>query len=182
MGGQLVGMLPVNKPRYYSISSSSLLSPKVASVTISVVSGISPTGRRHLGCCSNFLTEFPKKLPLSVHPSQDMICCAFIKDTGSAFRLPRSPDTPIIMVGPGTGVAPMRGFIQDRIASGARENVLFFGCRDEDEYLYRQEFESWCQEGFLELHVAFSRASGRPKAYVQHLVEAQGARMAELAQ
>lgn len=180
--GQLVGMLPVNKPRYYSISSSPLLSPKVASVTISVVSGISPTGRRHLGCCSNFLKDFPKKLPLSVHPSQAMSCYAFIKDTGSTFRLPSSPDTPIIMVGPGTGVAPMRGFIQDRVASGARENVLFFGCRDEGEHLYREELESWCQEGFLELHVAFSRASGRPKAYVQHLVKAQGARMAELAQ
>jgi len=76
----------------------------------------------------------------------------------------------------------MRGFMQDRVASGARENVLFFGCRDEGEYLYREELESWCQQGFMELHVAFSRASGRPKAYVQHLVEAQGARMAELVQ
>merc|ERR1712061_621465 len=104
-----------------------------------------------------------------------MICTVFVKDTGSTFRLPQNSDTPVIMVGPGTGVAPMRGFLQDRVAQGARENVLFFGCRDEDEFLYREEFEAWQEDGFLELHVAFSRASRRPKAYVQHLIDEQAA-------
>merc|ERR1711937_1120487 len=118
--------------RYYSISSSPLVSPSAATVTVSVVNGVSPTGRRHLGLCSNFLKNLPKKFPNSVHPSLEMPCYSFIKDTGSTFRLPASQHTPIIMVGPGTGVAPMRGFIQHRVASGAKENVLFFGCRDDD--------------------------------------------------
>jgi len=93
----------------------------------------------------------------------------FVKDTGSSFRLP-DVDVPIIMVGPGTGVAPMRGFIQDRVADGRNANLLFFGCRDESDYIYREELEAWEQSGALQLFVAFSRKQGHPKTYVQDLI------------
>ena len=84
------------------------------------------------------------------------------------------------MVGPGTGVAPMRGFIQDRVADGRRENVLFFGCRDESDYLFKDELQAWEADGSLKLFVAFSRKEGTPKTYVQHLVEQEKALMVEL--
>jgi cytochrome P450/NADPH-cytochrome P450 reductase len=178
--GQLMGILPVMKPRYYSISSSPKVSPGSASVTVSVVSGVSPTGRKHLGCCSTFLKDQPRLLPETVHPSRAMVAYAMIKDTGSTFRLPESKLVPVIMVGPGTGVAPMRGFIQDRIASGAKENVLFFGCRDADEYIYRDELEQWQHEGSLTLHVAFSREPKQPRQYVQDLIRVQGDALVDL--
>merc|ERR1711974_555489 len=152
--GQLLGLLPSIKPRYYSISSSPKVSPGAVTVTVNVVDGIAPTGRRHLGLCSNFLKGQPKQMPATVHPSKDVRFAAFVKDTGSTFRLPKEPSIPVIMVGPGTGVAPMRGFLQDRMADGAKENVLFFGCRDETEFLYQEELMAWQKEGALELHVA----------------------------
>jgi cytochrome P450/NADPH-cytochrome P450 reductase len=178
--GQLLGLLPSNKPRYYSISSSPKVSPSAVTVTVNVVDGIAPTGRRHLGLCSNFLKQQPKQMPPTVHPSRDVRFAAFVKDTGSTFRLPKSPSVPVIMVGPGTGVAPMRGFLQDRVAEGAKENVLFFGCRDETEFLYQEELRAWQKEGALELHVAFSRKPGQPKVYVQELVLKEGARLTDL--
>jgi len=180
--GQLVGLLPTMKPRYYSISSSPKALPKSVSISVSVVAGKSPTGRQHLGTCSNHLKAQPKKmLPQTVCPERPMLeTHVFVKDTGSSFRLPKNVDIPIIMVGPGTGLAPMRGFIQDRIADGAKENVLFFGCRDETDFIYQEELESWVKDGFLTLHVAFSRAPGKPKTYVQHLIQEQGAKMADL--
>merc|ERR1712072_375661 len=93
-------------------------------------------------------------------------------DTGSSFRLPKE-DLPIIMVGPGTGVAPMRGFIEDRVADGRKENYLFFGCRDTSDYIYKEELEQYEQSGFLKLFVAFSRKAGTPKTYVQHQIAQQ---------
>jgi cytochrome P450/NADPH-cytochrome P450 reductase len=102
----------------------------------------------------------------------------FVKDTGSSFRLPAS-NVPVIMVGPGTGVAPMRGFIQDRAADERSENVLFFGCRDESDYLYRDELEAWEKEGCLKLFVAFSRKHGTPKTYVQDLISQKADLVAE---
>lgn len=105
---------------------------------------------------------------------------AFVKDTGSTFRLPSDSTKPVIMVGPGTGLAPMRGFIQERVATGARENMLFFGCRNNDDFLYREELERWQAAGFLQLHVAFSRKDGVDKAYVQDLIAREAASLREL--
>jgi cytochrome P450/NADPH-cytochrome P450 reductase len=185
--GALLGMLPPMKPRYYSISSSPKLSPRTATISVSVVQGRSPTGRLHLGLCSNCLKSQTgqKPYPPTVMPSRPlgasglgMPLVTFVKDTGSSFRLPAS-NVPVIMVGPGTGVAPMRGFIQDRAADGRSENVLFFGCRDESDYLYRDELEAWEKEGCLKLFVAFSRKHGTPKTYVQDLISQKADLVAE---
>jgi len=126
-----------------------------------------------------------KSFPSSVMPSRPMgpagrgmPLITFVKDTGSSFRLPAA-DVPIVMVGPGTGVAPMRGFIQDRVADGRTGNTLFFGCRDESDFIYRDELEAWEKAGNLKLFVAFSRKRGTPKTYVQDLISQQAKLVAE---
>jgi len=185
--GALLGMLPPSKPRYYSISSSPKHSPGTVTVSVSVVQGPSPTGRRHLGLCSNYLKAqaCQKSFPPTVMPAhplgpkgKGMPMFTFVKDTGSSFRLPAA-DVPVIMVGPGTGVAPMRGFIQDRVADGRSQNVLFFGCRDDSDYIYRDELEAWEKAGSLKLFVAYSRKEGTPKTYVQNVISQQAALVAE---
>jgi cytochrome P450/NADPH-cytochrome P450 reductase len=184
--GTVLGMLPPMKPRYYSISSSPKRSARTVTISVSVVQGLSPTGRLHLGLCSNCLKAQTgqKRFPPTVMPSRPlgpsglgMPLITFVKDTGSSFRLPAS-EVPVIMVGPGTGVAPMRGFIQDRVADGRSENVLFFGCRDESDYIYRDELEAWEKEGCLKLFVAFSRKRDAPKTYVQDLIWREAALVA----
>ena len=172
--GKFLGMLPAMKPRFYSISSSPIKCPNSLSITVSVVAGTTPSGRKHIGVCSNHLKEQPRLRPASVGLPADaehyMPLILFVKDSGGLFRLPE-PNVPVIMVGPGTGVAPMRGFLQERAAQGARENILFFGCRDRHELLYQSELEELQASGYLKLFVALSREPSVPKTYVQNLIE-----------
>jgi len=127
-----------------------------------------------MGVCSNHLKEQPRLRPASVGLPADadnyMPLILFVKDSGDLFRLPEH-NVPVIMVGPGTGVAPMRGFLQERAAQGAKENVLFFGCRDCHELLYQSELEDLETSGYLKLFVALSREPSVPKTYVQNLIE-----------
>ena len=101
-----------------------------------------------------------------------------MRETKAGFRLPDDVAKPIIMIGPGTGLAPFRGFLQERADRKARgaslgPAMLFFGCRHPDQdYLYADELKAFEAGGVTELHTAFSRADG-PKTYVQHLVAAQ---------
>ena len=101
-----------------------------------------------------------------------------MRETKAGFRLPDDASVPIIMIGPGTGLAPFRGFLQERAARKAKgatlgPAMLFFGCRHpEQDYLYADELKAFAADGITELHTAFSRADG-PKTYVQHLVAAQ---------
>ena len=91
--------------------------------------------------------------------------------TNERFRLPQTAHTPVIMIGPGTGLAPFRGFVQELNAEAQhyrREAILFFGCRNEKDYLYRCELES---AESIDLHVAFSRpTSDQRRQYVQDLM------------
>merc|ERR1719461_741810 len=145
-------LLPAMKPRLYSISSSPRASPDRASLTVAVVSGPSPTGRLHKGVCTNFLKGQTVGSPV----------WAAIRDTGAHFRLPSS-EIPLVLVGPGTGVAPLRGFLQElqQLRNGGAQTSsvhLFFGCRTPDDFLYEEELRAFETDGPLsKLHVAFSR-------------------------
>lgn len=162
-------MLSLLAPRYYSISSSPAGDPARCSVTVGVVEAPASSGRGiYRGVCSNFLAR---------RRAGDTIQ-ATVRETKAGFRLPDDASVPIIMIGPGTGLAPFRGFLQeraDRKAKGAAlgPSMLFFGCRhSEQDYLYADELKAFAANGVTELHTAFSRGDG-PKTYVQHLVAAQ---------
>jgi cytochrome P450 / NADPH-cytochrome P450 reductase len=159
-------MLPVMTPRYYSISSSPLAAPERCSITVGVVNEPAWSGRGTFeGVCSTYLRRH------DVGATVD----AFVKESKSGFRLPDDPARPLIMIGPGTGLAPFRGFLQEREALRARgaalgPAMLFFGCRHPDQdYLYREELERYAADGVVDLQVAFSRLDGT-KTYVQHRI------------
>ena len=162
-------MLSLLAPRYYSISSSPSVDPARCSVTVAVVEGPASSGRGiYKGICSNYLAS--RRAGEIIH--------ATVRETKAGFRLPDDASVPIIMIGPGTGLAPFRGFLQEREvrkAGGASLGpaMLFFGCRRPDQdFLYADELKACAAAGVAELHTAFSRAEG-PKTYVQHLVTAQ---------
>ena len=166
-------MLSLLAPRYYSISSSPSIDPARCSITVGVVEAPASSGRGvYKGVCSNYLAG--RRVGDSVH--------ATVRETKAGFRLPDDPAVPVIMIGPGTGLAPFRGFLQERAhrkAQGAKLGpaMLFFGCRHPDQdFLYADELKAFAADGIVELHTAFSRAD-RPKTYVQHQVTAQKERV-----
>src|SRR3954454_7142992 len=162
-------MLSLLAPRYYSISSSPSGDAARCSVTVAVVEAPASSGRGiYKGVCSNYLAG--RRVGDTVH--------ATVRETKAGFRLPDDASVPIIMIGPGTGLAPFRGFLQERAARKAQgamlgPAVLFFGCRHpEQDYLYADELKKFASDGITELHTAFSRAEG-PKTYVQNMVASQ---------
>ena len=162
-------MLSLLAPRYYSISSSPSADPSRCSVTVAVVEAPASSGRGiYKGICSNYLAG--RRAGETIH--------ATVRETKAGFRLPDDASVPIIMIGPGTGLAPFRGFLQERAARKAKgaslgPAMLFFGCRHPDQdYLYADELKAFAADGITELYTAFSRAEG-PKTYVQNLVAAQ---------
>jgi NADPH-ferrihemoprotein reductase len=160
-------VLPKMQPRYYSISSSPNTNPERVSLTAVLVDYITPTKRQAKGVATTWLSNNK--------PGQEkgtVQIPAFIRK--SQFKLPASTVTPIIMVGPGTGFAPFRGFIQERAyrleqGDTLGQAILFFGCRHpEKDFLYREELENHLKQGHIsDLIVAFSRETER-KVYVQH--------------
>jgi cytochrome P450/NADPH-cytochrome P450 reductase len=162
-------MLSLLSPRYYSISSSPAAAGSSCSATVAVVDGPAGSGNGVFkGVCSNYLAD--RRPGDVVH--------ALIRETKAGFRLPDDPGKPIIMIGPGTGLAPFRGFLQERASQKASGKalgpaMLFFGCRHpEQDFLYADELKGFAEQGVSELHVAFSRGTG-PKTYVQDLIAAQ---------
>jgi cytochrome P450 / NADPH-cytochrome P450 reductase len=162
-------MLSLLAPRYYSISSSPSGYPTRCSVTVGVVEGPAGSGRGiYRGVCSNYLAS--RREGETIH--------ATVRETKAGFRLPDDASVPIIMIGPGTGLAPFRGFLQERAGRKAKgaalgPAMLFFGCRHPDrDFLYADELKAFAAGGITELHTAFSRGEG-PKTYVQHLIAAQ---------
>ncbi|KNC48315.1 NADPH cytochrome P450 reductase [Thecamonas trahens ATCC 50062] len=163
--GYFVELMPKLIPRYYSISSSHKQHPNSVHITAVVLQYVSASGLLRKGVATNYLA--------SLAPGADT-CDIFIRT--SHFRPPPNPATPCIMVGPGTGIAPFRGFLQDRDADRAAgadlgPTVLFFGCRTPDtDYLYADELDAYQASGTLSsLHIAFSRV-GPSKIYVQHKI------------
>ncbi|XP_029711192.1 NADPH--cytochrome P450 reductase isoform X1 [Aedes albopictus] len=162
-------LLPRLQPRYYSISSSSKLYPTTVHVTAVLVKYETTTGRVNHGVATTFLSQ---KHPLDGQPLPRVPI--FIRK--SQFRLPAKTETPVIMVGPGTGLAPFRGFIQERDfnrkdGKEVGQTILYFGCRKRSEdYIYEEELEDYVERGVMKLRTAFSRDQAH-KVYVTHLLE-----------
>ncbi|OMC29302.1 molybdopterin oxidoreductase [Mycobacterium sp. GA-1841] len=153
-------------PRNYSISSSPLVSPREIQLTVSVVRYRGAAGISRSGVCSTFMADRAAAAPVFLQRSPH-------------FRPPEDAGTPMIMVGPGTGVAPFRGFLQERRALGhTGRNWLFFGDQHRREnFYYRDELESMARDGFLSrLDLAFSRDQA-DRVYVQHKMLEAGAQV-----
>ena len=152
-------------PRLYSIASSPDANPDEAHLTVAVVR-YEQFGRSHWGSASNFLIGGAEAVPVYV-------------ERNDHFRLPAEGDTPIIMIGAGTGVAPYRAFVEHRREHGhGGDNWLIFGDRNfSSDFLYQLEWLRYRQEGVLgHLDVAFSRDQ-QEKNYVQHRVLEQAKRL-----
>lgn len=193
----LIESLPHLQPRYYSISSSSLSEKTTIHITAVVeaekhddrlITGVATNLLRNIEIAQNsesskpwisYDLEGPRKkfsqFKLPVHVRR------------STFRLPSNPATPVIMIGPGTGVAPFRGFIRDRVkqsesGSPIGKSVLFYGSRNsEEDFLYKEEWPEYAKklgESF-ELVTAFSRETSK-KVYVQHKLIERGEEILDL--
>ena len=180
---QLIELLPKQKPRLYSISSCSLVHPTQIHLTVGVVQLTTDSGKVIAGLCSNYLAGLTPNDETRVR-----ICVR-----SSTFRPPVDPHAPMLMVGAGTGLSPLLGFLQHRevqlraLHNASYQHVnghefitpvsppvgharLFFGCRNLNDYLYQQELETWHEAGVLtHLDVAFSRLD-EEKIYVQDLI------------
>lgn len=155
------------QPRLYSISSSPKAHADSVQLTVSTVR-YDHRGKRRLGVCSTFLADRAEdaEVPIFVQKS-------------AHFRPPAGADTPMIMVGPGTGVAPFRGFLHERRARGDQgRNWLFFGEQHAaTDYYYRDELQAMQQDGLLtQLSLAFSRDQAE-KVYVQDRMREHGAQL-----
>ena len=163
-----VGLLRPMPPRLYSIASSLSAHPEEVHLTVAVVR-YDTHGRKRKGVCSSYLAErVGDSIPCYFHPNKN-------------FKLPDDMEKPIIMVGPGTGIAPFRAFIEERKATGSTGgNWLFFGDRSQKtDYLYGNEWEIYQKDGLLNrLDLAWSRDQDR-KVYVQHKMLEKGAELWE---
>jgi len=167
---EMIAALAPLQPRLYSISSSLKAHPDEVHLTVGVVR-YTQGGRLRKGVASNFVAETLKtrsKAGVFVHASP-------------GFRIPVKADAPMIMIGPGTGIAPFRAFLEERAATGSKgKNWLLFGDQRRDcDFLYRDELEAYSKSGVLtRLDTAFSRDQER-KIYVQDCMRENARRIWE---
>jgi len=153
-----VALLNKLQPRLYSVASSLRAFADQVHFIVDVVRYESH-GRLRSGVCSSFMAERADNVPVPVFPS-----------SAKHFHLPENPYTPSIMVGPGTGIAPFRAYLQERQVIGAKgRNWLFFGAQHERyDYAYKEDWERFTRDGLLtRLDCAWSRDQAH-KIYVQH--------------
>ena len=164
----LIGLLRPLTPRLYSIASSQAEVESEVHVTVGVVR-YDVEGRARTGGASGFLAD---------RVEEDGEIRVFIEHNDN-FRLPANPETPVIMIGPGTGIAPFRAFMQQRAADDAPgKNWLFFGNPHfTDDFLYQVEWQRYVKEGVLNrIDLAWSRDQ-KEKVYVQDKLREQGAEL-----
>jgi cytochrome P450/NADPH-cytochrome P450 reductase len=162
-------LLPALRPRYYSISSSPAVT-KSCDITVGVLSGPARSGDgTFTGVCSGHIDQSGSESTVFV----------FVRKPRIPFRPPENPHLPMIMVGAGTGMAPFRGFLQERAAMKEQgvpvaASMLFFGCRTPDiDFLYADELRGFEAAGVTQLCTAFSRVEGEGPKYVQHAIDAE---------
>lgn len=161
---QFIGLLRAITPRLYSIASSQAEVESEVHLTVALVED-ERDGTTRFGGASQFLAnaEEGQQVQVYVEPNKH-------------FRLPENPETPVIMVGPGTGVAPFRAFMQQRSAEGIKGNawLIFGNPHFEQDFLYQTEWQQYLQSGELSrIDLAFSRDQEH-KVYVQHKIAEQG--------
>lgn len=168
--GEMVALLRKMTPRLYSIASSIAAHPEEVHLTIGAVRYMTH-GRERKGVCSVLVAERIHEgdtLPVFIQPNKH-------------FHLPESSDKDIIMVGPGTGIAPFRSFIEERaVNKGTGRSWLFFGDqRSATDFLYQDELEKYQKDGVLtRIETAFSRDAAQ-KVYVQHKMLENGKELFE---
>jgi cytochrome P450/NADPH-cytochrome P450 reductase len=161
------------RPRFYSISSSPLDDPATPSLTVGTLLAPAWSGiGQYRGFASSYL--------MGVAPGDTVL--GYVRRPNPAFAPPADPRLPMVLVGPGTGIAPLRGFLRERAAlkragDPVARSLLFFGCRHPDhDWFYRDEMAQWEQDGVAALHTAFSSQEGHPHRFVQNaLLEAADA-------
>uniref|UniRef100_F7IJJ9 Nitric oxide synthase n=1 Tax=Callithrix jacchus TaxID=9483 RepID=F7IJJ9_CALJA len=168
----LLTQLSLLQPRYYSISSSPDMYPDEVHLTVAIVSYRTRDGEGpiHHGVCSSWLNRI----------QADEVVPCFVRGAPS-FHLPRNPQVPCILVGPGTGIAPFRSFWQQRQFDIQHKGmnpcpmVLVFGCRQSKiDHIYKEETLQAKNKGvFRELYTAYSREPDKPKKYVQDILQEQ---------
>ncbi len=162
---QLISLLRPLRPRLYSISSSQAETINEVHITVGVVA-YNVNGRARAGGASSFLSD---------RLEEDGDLKVFVEHNAN-FRLPTNPETPVIMIGPGTGIAPFRGFMQQRDADRARgKNWLFFGNPHfTEDFLYQVEWQRYVKDGLLtRIDLAWSRDQ-KHKVYVQDKLREKG--------
>ncbi|KAL1932088.1 hypothetical protein VTP01DRAFT_9144 [Rhizomucor pusillus] len=160
----ILDVFPFIRPRSFSIASSLQKHPGKIELCVAIVKYKTKLKRIRRGVCTKWISQL--KPGDVVHG---------VRISSGTMRLPPSPSIPMIAIGPGTGVAPMRSFIEQRILEGAKDNVLFFGCRyKEKDYHYQKEWEDYAASGDLRIFTAFSREQ-EEKLYVQDRIRENGA-------
>jgi len=170
---QLIQISTLITPRLYTIASSNKKHPDCVHLCVSISDNALPDGKHKVGMTSDYLTRKHKESLQGKSLGK-----ARINIRDSTFTLPLDANLPVIMVGPGAGVAPFKGFVDEKahLVTGGIENpygdlTLYFGCKGHEwDYLYKEEFNAHHGAGLLkELHCAFSRDQAE-KVYVQDLI------------
>ena len=152
------------RPRFYSISSSALASPRVLAITVGTTVGQSVSGEQeYKGVASAYLHDITPGTEVS----------AYLRRPEPPFAPTDDAQIPMILIGPGTGFAPFRGFLQERAAQQSQgrriaPSLVFYGCRHpQHDWFYQDEMRRWEKEGVAKLHLAFSTVPSHPHRFVQ---------------
>ncbi|MET9895936.1 cytochrome P450 [Streptomyces sp. NPDC006465] len=155
------------RPRFYSISSAPLANPRHVRLTVGLLEGPALSGDgQYRGTCSSYIGD--------LEPGD--VFYGYVRVPSPTFAPPADPATPLVLIGPGTGIAPLRGFLEERATQ--QENGItvglsqvFVGCRHpEHDYFYKQEMQAWEQAGIAQVHTAFSAVTGHPARFVQNAI------------
>ncbi|CAF1239531.1 unnamed protein product [Rotaria sordida] len=163
---QYLRMVPSLRVRQYSISSSPLWNFESVTLSIDVLTAPALSGLgQHWGVASNYLAN--------LKPGDRLSCS--VRASDSNFHLPTDTKVPVVMFAAGSGIAPFRGFIQERAAQmvcgrQVGPTILYYGCRSEKDFLYADELDKWSKIGAIQVKHVFSRGSKDGKKYVQDLV------------